>query len=534
MYRLLIIDDEETVVDRLAFGIDWESIGISDVYKAYNVQMALDLLERMRIDVIVTDIKMPKGTGLDIAKKVAEMWKHSKVILLSGYEDFNYAQDAIEYGVIKYLIKPATHSEIIEAVKLAIDKIEEELSKATQYDRARNRLKASAPIIAGRYMHDWIIKNGLPPSGDDLLFLKEYTKFEMNKGASLIIVHPDRWLEAGNTAEKAGVFDVMLLELAQDNLVSNTNLIMFRDEIDNYVFVSQHEQGDHTSAVHYIMEMVQTFQLAMKHSLNCIASVYFDKPTDPDDLPASYKRILHTIYAQPKLHAGVIMGPGNIIVDDEDEDEAFSISNKYQSLPTTIHALQKEKALAEIESLFNELLEADTLSYASLLDVYLLVASSIMRSAHERNIPVTKWIDEGESQILYRFSSVNELHQWCTHSIAKFIDYCMQSDNNHRIVIEAKRIIDESLSGEISLSEIADKLYIHPNYLSVLFKRESGCTFMSYITNKRIDLAKRYLLEYGAKVYEVAERVGYSSVAHFTRTFKRVTGVSPKEYQTQQ
>lgn len=535
MYRLLIVDDEETVVDRLAFGIDWESIGISDIYKAYNVQMALEMLEKMRIDIIITDIKMPKGTGLDIAKKVSEIWRHSKVILLSGYEDFNYAQNAIEYGVIKYLIKPATHSEIIESVQLSIAMIEEELSKEAKYDLARNRLKASAPMIAGRYLHDWIIKNGLPPSGDDLLFLQEYTQFQIDKGASLVFVHPDNWLNESNTAEQAGLFDVMLLELAQNILVSNTNLIMFRDDIDNYIFVAQHVDGDNEAAVHYIMEMVQTFQLALKNSLNCVASVYFDKPTNTHDLPASYRRILHTIYTQPKLNAGVIMGPGNIITDDKNIDATFAFSNKYLSIPANINALQKEKALVEVEALFDEIIQSDNLSYSSFLDIYLLVVSSIMKSSHERNVPISKWINETEGEFLSgRFSSVNELHEWCVENISNFIDYFMQTDNNSRIVHEAKKLINENINRELSLSEIAEKLYIHPNYLSSLFKKESGYTFMNYVTNKRIELAKTCLLEYGAKVYEVAERVGYSSVAHFTRTFKKVTGISPKEYQTQQ
>ena len=147
----------------------------------------------------------------------------------------------------------------------------------------------------------------------------------------------------------------------------------------------------------------------------------------------------------------------------------------------------------------------------------------------------SKWAGSYERDF-YSFENIKssvELKQWCMDVVSKYVDHIMKQElrQTHNLIEQAKIIIGDNLNKVLSLTEIASHLYIHPNYLSRLFKEREGMGMSEYIIRLRVSKAREYLEQPGMKVYEASEKVGYESVAFFNRIFKRETGMSPKEYQ---
>lgn len=147
MYQLLIVDDQPDLVEDLATNMDWESIGISSVYQAHSANEALDTMKATQIDIVITDIRMPGISGLDLIDAIKTSWNHVKCILLSGYNDFEYAQRALRQQASAFLLKPVEDEELMQAVKKAIEDLEQHWLEVSSLHNAISSLKANLPIL---------------------------------------------------------------------------------------------------------------------------------------------------------------------------------------------------------------------------------------------------------------------------------------------------------------------------------------------------------------------------------------------------
>lgn len=228
---------------------------------------------------------------------------------------------------------------------------------------------------------------------------------------------------------------------------------------------------------------------------------------------------------------GVIMGPetgggeyNNVLTEID-----------YETLSLYIESMQKEKALKYIRKLFFRLNNSHTISYNFLLAIYSTVLSILINETNKRGIPLKEWTD-GDLNYFYNFEMINSLEKmkrWIIKVVTDFIDHMEKTEKSHseKLIKQAKKIVADYISDNISVSEIASYVYVHPNYLSRLFKENEGVPLSEYIINSKLAKARRMLEESGRKVYEIAEAVGYKSSSHFCRIFKKRIGMTPKEYQ---
>ena len=190
MYSLLVGDDEKDVAKSIAYDINWEELDITEVQCVYNGLEALEYMNKRRVDVVLTDIRMPGMDGIRLAEKIADRWKYVKMIFMTGYEEFEYARQALRYGVTEYLLKPAANEELFDAVKKGLDKLRVELKQAAEKESVQAQWERARPLLKEKLLQQWVIK-GRELNGEEgeLLWGKE----QLGKFASLLLLRIDSW-----------------------------------------------------------------------------------------------------------------------------------------------------------------------------------------------------------------------------------------------------------------------------------------------------------------------------------------------------
>ena len=158
MYSLLVVDDEKDVAKSIAYDINWEELDITEVQCVYNGLEALEYMNKRRVDVVLTDIRMPGMDGIRLAEKIADRWKYVKMIFMTGYEEFEYARQALRYGVTEYLLKPAANEELFDAVKKGLDKLRAELKQAAEKESVQAQWERARPLLKEKLLQQWIMR----------------------------------------------------------------------------------------------------------------------------------------------------------------------------------------------------------------------------------------------------------------------------------------------------------------------------------------------------------------------------------------
>lgn len=534
MYKLLIVDDEVAVVNGFAFDIDWSELRIDEIFRATSSLQALELLKKDRVDIVISDIRMPEMSGLELSAEIREQWPLAKVILISGYDEFEYAQKAIDLKVFSYVMKPASYEEIQEVVGRALLEMEKELEQVKALEEARKKEDAMLPILQERFMNAWIYQGKLTPIVCRDMWMDCRVPLQPENPAFLVLVRTDGWV-TNTSAGSSGFYEVALRNLMSELLMRGGEGIMFRDPDDNLLALIQAESvGKLQDTLQYVAGMAETFQTSARRSLNCILSVFWGEGVDAlKELPASYRRIRERMSRCLTLGSGVLSGPGKR--KEPQTTGRLSKVSMYPPFSLLVESCQKEGAVERLQEIFRELEGMGQPSPECVLEVYQTVSSALLQNSMKRGISLSEWAGGYES-LFYgfdRIKSLTALKAWAVEATCGYIEFVMDSERNQTdyLIEKAKKIILQLMSEEFSLAELASYLYLHPNYLSRIFKEQEGISIMDYVIKLRMEKARELLREAGNKVYEVAEKVGYESVAHFNRIFKRETGMTPKEYQ---
>lgn len=534
MYNVLIVDDEASVVNGLAYDIDWNEIGITETFKAYNSGQALDCIKNNRIDIVISDIRMPEMDGLELAERIRSQWPIVKVIVISGFEEFEYAQKAISCKVFRYITKPADYDEIKETVAEAIREMNNELEQIRALDEAKKQINANIPILQERYLNGWLVFGRHNPCLDNSAWVGCNLPLRISDMAFLILVRIDEWKE-NHISFEDGIYEIAIQNLIKDILLKGEKEILFKDTEDNQLVIIQyHTYEEFQKRSLYINGMVGNFQEVVRLTLGCVISVFWAEPTTINQLHESYIELTETVRRKFLFKSGVLMA----VKEDTSplKIRRLNALNKKPSFGLLVETLQLDKAMKRIDDIFAELSNFTSDSYDNLLEIYNMISGIIIKASYDKGSELGEWSGTDE-KYFYNFElikSVTALKRWSKSITSSFIEFIINKDDKqiHHLIEKTKSYIKSNIFRDISLSEIANHIHVHPNYISRLFSEETGTSLMDYITSLRISNARELLLKQDLKVYEIAEMVGYNSVAHFNRVFKREVGLTPKEYQS--
>ncbi len=537
MYKLLVVDDEEEVRHGLIQKMEWCKFDFEIIGEAQNGREAIDIIEEIVPDIIITDISMPIMNGLELSEYIKFNYPTVKTIILTGYDDFNYAQQAIRYGVEDYILKPVLPKDI-EALLINLrDKLQLEKEHKENIIKLKEHFNESLPIIRDKYI-SLIVEGNI--NENELSCKVSYFNLNLN-GSCYVIAAAG--IDNSNSKEK--IFadsDTDLMRFAAINIAKeivdkysigealfhNSELLIIFSFKDTFENVTCNTDTIFRKVYSVLEEIRQNVEKFLKLTVTFGVGSVVNSLTRIKD---SYKAALSA------LEYKLVIGESKIIfIEDLEPKRKDVIAFDEHTERRLVSAVKfgTEKELKEVvNDIFNNLM--GTKAVFQEYQLYLVeIVASMSRICRDFDIDVSYIL--GIRTNLYNemleFRSLNEIKTWMEGVCTKLMKFIQNSRKNTTQILlkKAQDYVGGNFSDEaLSIQKVADYLHISQSYLSMIFKKETGETFLKYLVSVRLNAAIE-LLQGSCKTTEIAERVGYPDISYFSYFFKKNYGMSPREY----
>ncbi|PYI57313.1 response regulator [Paenibacillus flagellatus] len=533
--NLMIVEDELRLLNNIARNIPWEEHGIDVVATADNGVDALRLFERTKPNIVLLDIQIAELDGLSLARHITQEDPLVKIVVLSGHDDFKYAQSAIDLNVVKYLLKPAGNPEVLKAVLEARERIRTELETLYNQERMQRKWAEHLPRLQDLFCQSWMAG--------------KYAGWELERRSrELMIELPDRTAytvvvvdidplppgEKRFTADDAPLLQVTLLGLAEE-LLDRVPCLLFPDYDGTAVLVftapleaewnERAENGFMADVQQHTAKLLTVFKEYMKVT----ASAGIGRPVyEKEAAGASYRQ------AGLALKERVVHGRDIVIPfrDAPHPQTAVPIDAEMEKLLSyALESGQRDKAIEVVDRWVVRAIDrAQTPD--EVYENVMFLSALILRSIQTHGWPLAEVL--GEQYAYFRRLperlSKERIVEWLHGTVDSITRYVNErkTTSRHALVTAMIEFVDSGIHEDIGLHEAADKLFINPSYLSRLFKQHMGQSFTAYIVERKMKLAMQWLNE-GMKVSETAAMLGYRDFSYFTRVFRKHWGIPPAE-----
>lgn len=539
MHNLLIVDDQPDLVDDLAEMLPWETIGIRQVFKAYSAQEALDLIQSQPVDVVITDIRMPGMSGLDLIKEIRSSWSHIQCILLSGYDDFEYAKQGIQHKATDYLLKPVEDDELMQAVKTALKQLDETWHAITSLQRVQQTFREHIPILQTHLLNDLL--QGRKWNKERLVEkLKSLNiHFQVDQPVVLLLIRIEEDLQQ-KFGKDTDLLDYAVFNIAEE-IFADAFMIWHGKAPYHYsVIVIQPKQPlelelERAALMNQLERKAAQLQHYVRTYLKGTLSLLITQPgLFPDELKERYQQALYYFFKRIDREREwlVIQSPKQ---PDDVCSEADALASLYEP-PTLTHFIeigQWEQLEAKLEHIFHELENKWGDSHEHILEAYYMIASALLYSIHKSKLWAADILGEDFERLSggVPFHTVEQLRNWTKRVLEKYKQqmHIEIADSRSNIVKQVQQYVSEHLS-EATLQNIADHVYLNPSYLSKIYKMETGEGISDYLYRMKMDRAAHLLRTTNEKVYEIAASLGYVKTSYFIKLFKDKYGMTPQEY----
>ncbi len=535
MYKkLMIVDDEDIIRNGIINAVNWNEHGYEVAAQAEDGKKALELAKKIIPDIILTDISMPIMDGLEFAGELRQCMPDTVIIFLSGYNEFNYAQKAIELGVYRYLTKPIQEEELLEALKEASKDLEHRELEKAQITKLRALIKDSLPLLRERFLLN-LVKGNLKEA--EINSKLSYLNIDMRSRAffCMIISLDDYFL----FAERSNEDDQNLYKFAIQNIAEEVlekikgHFAAFeekRNEI-GLLFWFDEQPANYLSTVYAVLQEIQDYirsYLRTTVSIG-IGRIYCSLP----EVSKSYSE------AEESLEFRTVYGKNSILYIGD--------INPASRSKTDVHIYRKQAEL--LKAVKSGSLENSTGIISQIFDSFRSENFFKREQIHLFVIRILVELEEvvfefdGNAEevfgkkfaplALLNFDTFEDIRNKLAEAVDATIDFINSRRKlvNRNFIEKAKEFINASFALEdLSVGSIAEEVSVSPGYLSQLFKQVEGVSCVEYITKVRINNAKRLLKETNLKTYEIAEKSGYADPQYFSTCFKKIVGVSPTDY----
>ncbi|UVI32023.1 response regulator [Paenibacillus spongiae] len=545
MYRLLIVDDEPYTVDGLyemLQEMDWAEL---DLYKAYSANEAIEWLNRVKIDIVLSDIRMPGMDGLQLHRHIKATWPRCKVIFLTGMNEMKYIQQALRDGSVDYILKTEGDEPILRSVRGTIEALEEELKNDRYLQHAKLRIQQALPGLRNGWFMQ-LLQYGIGQARLSQARLAEMeSPLDSDSPLLPVLARVDRW------PERISDTDRPLLLFAIENIAVETLAEMNVQSviIDDYylMLMIQTKQpisderiagdGDRAGAVRFVQGMLETVQSTCTQLLQLPVSIICGRAFVPwEQIADTYFRM------RKKLVLGVGQGENMMLLaktgcisEKQGGGGAAAMPSRLrEQLDVALESGRSEEASSAIDACF-----ANTSEYARYLEAYYTVANQLIGLINRWG-----WAEQlerdGEIRLeqlmnVQGHSSREQAVDYLRFAANRLISYKqgVKDERTERIVEKINRYIREQIGGDLSLTVLAEVVYLNPAYLSVLYKQTTGQNISEFIVATRLEKAKDLLQRSPCKIHEVAAAVGFDNPGYFTRFFRKHAGIGPQEYREQ-
>ncbi|WP_159885665.1 response regulator [Paenibacillus puerhi] len=529
-YSMVVIDDMKAVVNGIADRIDWESIGIRVAGTAYNGEEGLRLLQETKPDIIITDIRMPKLSGIEMVENVLSLLPNSKIIFISGHTDFEQAQSAIRMGAFDYVLKPFAPQQIIDLAMKAKSLLDQQHEQRLHTIELERKVRESMPLLRQEYLYLLVRYSSNP---QNVKKRWDFLQMDMDaKNCAILVVEIDHFYD-NNLA--LPVNEIELIRFSVQNILeetvrSFTTGIVFRDGVNRLVCILNSDNPDKS------IRIAEACCANVASYSKCTVSTGISMTAaDLHELPIAYQQAMTALSYSFHTGGNSYFYYGDTIRLQSAVDVRYP-AEKEKELFYCIRSGNAEKTVEALEQVFSEWDYLERLpSPDKTKRLYMELVLSCNRSIGEvENKEDRQFIEHKLQELSSPTSShVGSMRKLVT-DICLF--YCKLFHNQQ--VQEAQGAITSSIAYirdhlhlNESVSDYARQVHLSASYYANLFKKVTGQSVMQFVVNEKIDKAKLLLLE-GAPLQDVASAVGYEEKSYFSDVFKKKTGMTPTEFRT--
>ena len=526
MIKLLIADDEPLVQIGIKSMLNWADYGIEICGAAMNGKNALEMIAEYSPEIVITDIRMPIMNGLELAKACRETYGNIPVfIFLTSYEEFQLIKEAMSYEAVDYLIKLELNAEALsETIKKALSRLET-LQVSMEYKNSgRPLLQSYYEKFFMRLLHN--------------LFDSE-EQFELQSRDLKLDFTDQCYVTALCEIREENHKDMDYTKLMN---LYNSTLQMAKEIICKHVpaYVVSLDMK-HFAVIFHLSSQEDYREEAVLQALHNAAQMvhnYFNVTVFTGvGTPVSPPLKISESYQEARQAKSLAESQQPVVVFTDNDTasirNSFNISVFKNDMTKAFNEFDTDvlfHALTEIIGLF----EAHPARYLQAADGacnLLYLALSLLPDGEENMTEIFSSYSDGYRSI-YRFSSVDQIVEWMTvfrDGLCQVLKSKRKTYKAH-VITNVQKYIDNHVAEKLSLNEVAGVFGLSPNYLSILFKKNSSLGFSEYIAQAKINKAKSMLLEEDMKIYEAADKLGFESAFYFSKVFKKVTGLSPREF----
>ncbi len=517
MFNILVTDDEQIVIDSLSFIINKNFADEAKVFTALSGTEAIEIVMKENIDIMFTDINMPGLSGLETVSVITKLKPNIVFVILSAFDRFQYAQEAINLGAYKYITKPVNRNVVIETIRGAMKLVEEKKGKLSADMELHKKLDLVSPMIENDFIYACIYNND---KSVDLSSYLDYFNLSENPWVFCSFEFPNI-----NSDNQYSTYLKIHELLNTEHRCLVSSFMMNRIAVFFPIFSVAPDYAE-------VQEQIKKFYTILSYNITAgiragVSTICSDKSM----LQASYSEALSALN-KTTANGGLIFSDGVSYSDVEEPVNKKSSTVEFKNQIITKLTAGDVSGVKSFLELFTSELISQKLPADKIKNCFFELIVTTNNATRELNKNFTSSIFDNAFAILSAEDDIKLIKEFaqkflmeCTQAVAS-----VKKAEENPIIKKVCTYVDENLASDISLETAADFAGVSSFYLSKLFKEEKGETFINFISDKRLEKSRQLLEQTELSIKEITAEVGYNDQNYFSRIFKSKYGLSPKEY----
>lgn len=535
MFKIMIVDDEYYFREALKISLPWKELGFEICGEAKNGKDALETAGILNPDIIIVDINMPIMDGLEFVKNIREAGINSKIIILTGHSEFNYAKQAVQLGVNNYILKPVNEDELKQTLLDIKKVIEKEANIKIEIDRLRQQVRDSLPLLKDKFLNELMQGNLIKKENDTLKKMKY-----LNINISLdyyqaVTIELDYDENLGWNVEDKQLWKFAVSNVS-DEILSEQFIFDRCYDNDDRICIIIGASGsanvkEFSALLEYALERLRS---AICKYLNFTVTIGVgSEKNELFDICASYKE---SIVA---LKNKITIGKNKVILYSSVAESGIKgnlFTVEYRSRLLMNMRIADEHEVRKLIARIFEEMRRDNINYELLFVICIEMISACLEFIVEVGICIKDIFPNNQLNIIEEIQlkkSIDEMEEWILEIYGYTLDTVKRNKSSKasKLIEEVKTYIkDNYQNDELGVDEIARNLFVNYAHLCFIFKRDSGVTINEYLTEFRIRKAKELFDGGDILVLDVAGKVGYADANYFGKCFKKFYGLAPSKY----
>jgi len=532
MYSVLLVDDEIHAVRGLHAGVSWHDLQVEQVHSAHSMKQAQQMLMEHPVDIMVCDIEMPQGSGLDLLRWVREQYPHIETIFLTCHSDFDYARQALRLNSFEYMLKPVDYQEMEAVLQRAIAKLQRqrEIKRFEEdYLHYQQLWQSHKPLVEERFWMD-LLRRAISNSPQSVLDQLRSANLPFDPSTQFVPVYivVQRWHKP-LTERDERIMEYALRNCAEEELAAHAKHVSFVSLYDRTLLILI-RNGEHLSDME-VKRWCDEYIACCTEYFYCDLCCYIGKPTTLPELPDMVDKL------KELDRNNVTFTNATLFMASHRHKPAMIRHAPLERWSMWLEQGAIRRVLQDVADYMTDLRnEGGVLSSKSMYLLYQDFLQMIFAILQRKGLQANQVFADTLLAISneYELRTLSDLEERMLYIIEVVHNSIHIREENMTVVEKVKRYIAESIQDhQLTREDIANHVFLNPDYLTRVFKKETGMSISDYLQQKRIEYAKELLLNTDQSVSEIANASGYSNLSYFSAIFKKITGLSPGEYRKQ-